>query len=106
MELVIISCDCSSDMHLMSTSFSGLANLFAGRPGVHVIEVNFALKEQLSLNSSVACEYAQLMTGRHLNVLSTARMGMAYHGVITNSTKEGESPIPVSRGRFLVTNAS
>lgn len=55
---------------------AGFANLYATRPGAHVIE---------------------LVHARHLNILSTARLGLGYHAVLTNMTSEGTIPTAKSQ---------
>jgi hypothetical protein len=37
---------------------------------------------------------SQLFAGRHLNLLSTARLGLGYHAIIANTTTESTTPLP------------
>jgi hypothetical protein len=46
----------------------------------------------------------QLVHTRHLNIITTARLGLAYHAVVSNSTREGTTsrPTPVAHIRCSV----
>ncbi|ELR21725.1 uncharacterized protein ACA1_384600 [Acanthamoeba castellanii str. Neff] len=62
---------------IMGPHGAGFINLFAARPGAHVVE---------------------LITSRHLNLYTSARLGLTFHGCIAMTSREGiseQAPAPI-----------
>jgi hypothetical protein len=63
--------------------------LAATRPGVHVVEVQSSSGVSDSLNSRTNLLHTQFVGGYEQNMMTTARLGSAYHGVVANLTTIG-----------------